>query len=68
MAVEIATNPVLRAGVPKALFQTPPHAEIIRGYQWDVTPDGTRLLYLAPTKQGAAPFRVVLNWQAALKK
>jgi eukaryotic-like serine/threonine-protein kinase len=68
MAVEIATNPVFRAGVPKSFFQTLPHAEIITTYQWDVTPDGKRILYLTPTKQGTAPFTVVLNWQAGLKK
>jgi Tol biopolymer transport system component len=68
MAVEIATSPVFRAGVPKALFQTLPHAEVITAYEWDVTPDGKRLAYLVPTKQGAAPFTVVLNWQAGLKK
>lgn len=67
MAVEIATNPVFRAGVPKALFQTPQTA-FSSAYSWDVTSDGKRFLFPAPTEQGAAPFIVVLNWQAELKK
>ena len=61
MAVEIATNPVFRVGVPKVLFQAP-------SSYWDVAPDGKRFLFTVPTQQGQAPFTVVLNWQAELKK
>jgi hypothetical protein len=39
MAVEIATSPVFRAGVPKALFQTPPSAISTTESSWDLTPD-----------------------------
>ena len=36
---------------------------------WDVTSDGKRFLMPAPSASDAsAPFTVVLNWQAALKK
>jgi eukaryotic-like serine/threonine-protein kinase len=69
MAVEITTNPVFRAGAPKALFQAPPqNAVSIISHSWDLTPDGKRFLFPAPADQGWAPFDVVLNWQAALKK
>jgi eukaryotic-like serine/threonine-protein kinase len=68
MNVEIATNPEFRAGVPKALFQTPPSAISTSDSSWDLTPDGKRFLFAVPTEQGAAPFTVVLNWRAGLKK
>jgi len=70
MAVEIATTPVFRAGVPKALFHAPPPPAVAGDLQlWDLTPDGKRFLFPAPAEQGAqAPFTVVLNWHAALKK
>jgi hypothetical protein len=69
MAVAIATSPVFQAGVPKALFQGPPQGGLPTGTQWDVTPDGKRFFFLAPAeRQSTAPFTVVLNWQAGLKK
>jgi hypothetical protein len=68
MAVEVATNPVLQAGVPKVLFGEPMTVGPSFA-QWDVTADGKRFLLPTPTAQAAqAPFTVVLNWQAALKK
>jgi serine/threonine protein kinase len=68
MAVEIATDPVFQAGVPKALFQTPPRYGELRSiwHTWDLTSDGKRFLFVVPTER--APFTVVLNWQAALLK
>jgi hypothetical protein len=67
MTVEVATNPVFRVGVPKSLFQTPVFTTDFSS--WDLTADGKRFLFLAPAAQSAqAPFTVVLNWQAALKK
>jgi Tol biopolymer transport system component len=69
MAVGIATNPVFRAGAPKALFQTSPSGVSSITYLWDLTPDGKRFLLVAPAGQaGQAPFTVVLNWRAGLKK
>ena len=69
MSVEIATNSVFQAGVPKALFRTPlPPRSAVRE-SWDVTPDGKRFLLLAPVgPSGPAPLTVVLNWQAGLNK
>jgi eukaryotic-like serine/threonine-protein kinase len=66
MVVEVSTNGVFQAGVPKALFKVPPGVLF-----WDVSPDGKRFLMAAPSATAAsaqAPFTVVLNWQSALKK
>jgi hypothetical protein len=55
---------------PKALFQAPPLISTPNAIsQWDLTADGKRFLFEALTAKSAqAPFTVVLNWQAALKK
>ena len=68
MAFQITANQPFRAGVPKALFQTP--GTLVRPFRqsWSVTTDGKRFLFLAVTEQGPAPFNVVLNWPAALQK
>jgi eukaryotic-like serine/threonine-protein kinase len=70
MAVKIATQPVFRAEVPSPLFQMPPPSSLSTyGESWDLTQDGKRFLFLAPVEQASqAPFTVVLNWQAGLKK
>ena len=73
MAVEVSTDPVFKAGIPKALFQAPLitfSSTASASYtQWDVTADGKRFLFQSTAGQFAqAPFTVVLNWQAALKK
>jgi Tol biopolymer transport system component len=60
LAVEIATNPALRAGKPQALG-------VLTFGPWDSTADGTRFLRVATTS-GPPPYTVVLNWQAGLKK
>ncbi len=63
-AVELNTTGTFQAGVPKPLFKVP--AGLVN---WDVTPDGKRFLFAAPSATGARPFfTVVLNWQAGLKK
>ncbi len=64
MSVEVSTTPVFQAGVPKRLFN--PKAA---SRYWDVTPDGRRFVIPVPVGQSsAAPYTVVLNWQAGLKK
>jgi eukaryotic-like serine/threonine-protein kinase len=63
MAVEVTSKPVFQAGTPKLLFQAP--AQPSRG-AGDFTVDGQHFLFLAP--MGQAPFTVILNWQAGLKK
>jgi len=64
MAVDIATNPKLKAGIPHPLFPMPPNA-----LDWDASADGKRFLVAVPMEESTpAPFTVVLNWQAALNK
>ncbi len=61
MTVEMAAD---RIGTPRELFRAPGI-----GTEWGVSPDGERFLVVAPTQQGAAaPFTVLLNWQAVLKR
>ncbi|HTW22927.1 MAG TPA: protein kinase [Candidatus Baltobacteraceae bacterium] len=66
MAVDISESPVFRAGVPKALFQSPPYSGYVSENHWDVTRDGQRFLFAEQNIQ--APFTVVLNWPSLLKK
>jgi eukaryotic-like serine/threonine-protein kinase len=69
MAVEIATSPAIRAGVPKALFQAPRSGLSTHFPSWDLTPDGKRFLFMVPADQTAqTPFTVVLDWPSLLKK
>jgi Tol biopolymer transport system component len=73
MAVGVQTTPKFEAGAPKALFDP----RIARGvsrdaFGYDVTADGKRFLVnttsTAPESSVAAPIKVVVNWQAALKR
>jgi Tol biopolymer transport system component len=61
----------MNAGQPgpaKPLFEAPALAPSA-STAWDVSPDGTQFLFAVPRSGGArAPFTVVLNWQAGLKK
>jgi serine/threonine protein kinase len=63
MAVTLKAGSVLQASVPRVLFQAPPRVP-----GWAPSPDGKRFLFLVPEAQEGAPFTVVLNWQAGLKK
>jgi Tol biopolymer transport system component len=64
MAVDVAAAPEFQAGTPKPLFQTPAGAIV-----GDVSADGKRFLLVSPAGPSAsAPFTVVLNWSAGLKK
>ena len=64
MAVEVIAGQEFQGGTPTPLFQTPPGAIV-----GDVTADGKRFLLVTPVGPSAsAPFTVVLNWTAGLKK
>jgi len=74
MEVDVATSPAFQAGTPKFLFQAPPLGLLpsVRT-TGKYTVDGKRFLFISSTGQGSqaqdqAPFKVVLNWQAALKQ
>src|SRR5260370_42458177 len=67
MAVPFKTGKSFEAGTPEALFS---HAA---PRSFGVTKDGQRFLMIAPvvatdSTPSVPPIRVVLNWQAALKK
>jgi eukaryotic-like serine/threonine-protein kinase len=64
MAVDIDTRHGFQAGAPRRLFTL---ASVAGG--WDIAPDAKRFLFVASPSGGrTAPFTVVLNWQAGLKK
>jgi Tol biopolymer transport system component/predicted Ser/Thr protein kinase len=66
MAVEIDASKGFQAGEPKRLFTGPP---TLLTAGWDRTPDGKRYVFAAPPDGGRpAPFTVVVNWAAALRK
>jgi hypothetical protein len=67
MAVDIDTSKGFQAGTPHRLFNAPPSAAQING--WDLAPDGKRFFFAAPPNTGRViPFTVVANWAAGLKK
>jgi Tol biopolymer transport system component/tRNA A-37 threonylcarbamoyl transferase component Bud32 len=59
----------LEFGTPAALFATVPPAGLF-AYPYDVSPDGQRILALAPAagEAGSSLLTVLINWQAGLKK
>jgi len=59
----------LEFGTPAALFAIAPPTGIF-AYPYDVSPDGQRILALAPAagEAGASLLTVLINWQAGLKK
>jgi serine/threonine protein kinase len=60
MAAEVTT----KAGIPHPLFPMPANA-----LGWDASADGKRFLVdVAVSESTPAPFTVVLNWQAGLKR
>ena len=68
MAVDLTTTPTLKAGIPKALFQTRlPSA--ISTYNWDVSADGKRFLVAtSPRDPAQSAITVVTNWPSMLTK
>jgi Tol biopolymer transport system component len=74
MAVDVTTNPVFKAGTPKALFSAPISggADTTNVTRYDVTPDGKKFLINSLTPETTAvsstPMTVVLNWEEGLKK
>jgi Tol biopolymer transport system component len=66
MAVDIDTSKGFQAGTPRRLFTAPPP---FINVGWDLTADAKRFVFVAtPNGARTAPFTVVLNWAAALKK
>ena len=55
----------LEVGTPRALFSAPTTVSMS---PYDVSPDGTRFLFIAPGEQENPALRLVVNWTAILKK
>jgi eukaryotic-like serine/threonine-protein kinase len=65
VAVDVTSDKTFQAGAPKRLFSSP--SVVASGF--DVTAGGKQFLIGAPQGTGTpAPFTVVLNWRAGLKK
>ncbi|MGD1095682.1 MAG: protein kinase, partial [Bryobacteraceae bacterium] len=70
MAVDVATTPTFKLGVPKVLFEAPfwPGGGTASRH-YAVTADGQKFLINAvPEAQGSSPITVVMNWTTALNK
>jgi Tol biopolymer transport system component len=66
MAVDIDTSKGFQAGTPRRLFNAPTPLIPVG---WDIAPDGKRFLFVTTPSGGRpAPFTVVVNWAASLKK
>ncbi len=64
MAVPIALGPTLESGAPEPLFRVETGVE-----NYDVLPDGSRFLVSTRLEQvPESPLRVLMNWDAVLKK
>jgi hypothetical protein len=75
MGLDVSTNPTFKAGVPKALFQTPVWGggSTNNVTRYDVTADDEKFLINSGPSQASGadavtPITVVLNWPALLKK
>jgi serine/threonine protein kinase len=65
-AVDVDTSKGFQAGTPRRLFGAPPP---IVGVNWTMSPDDKRFLFITTPNGGkTAPFTVMLNWAAGLKK
>ena len=66
MVVDIDTSKGFQAGTPRRLFTAPPP---LLNIGWSMTADAKRFLFITTPNGGRpAPFTVVLNWAAGLKK
>jgi len=66
MAVDVDTREGFRSGTPRRLFTAPPP---LLPVGWNVAPDGKRFLFVTTPAGGrTAPFTVVVNWAATLKR
>ena len=72
MAVDVSTTSDFRSGALRVLFTVPEafvHQSGTPGSLADISSDGKRFLFALPVQQNQAEeFKVVLNWESALKK
>jgi len=69
MAAEVTPKgSSVQVGVPRMLFQTNPTAGPTFARLYDVSPDGKRFLVSTTAEGASAPFTLVVNWTAVVKK
>jgi Tol biopolymer transport system component len=70
MVVDIVTQPELRPGRPRVLFEAPYDLAPPFGRNYDVSPDGQRFVMMMSSEPGGAPtqLHIVLNWFEELKR
>jgi Tol biopolymer transport system component/predicted Ser/Thr protein kinase len=69
MAVDVATSPNFKAGVPMPLFVAPVRFASTDQHRYAVSADGKQFLFNTDeTVTNSLPITVVLNWTAALDK
>ena len=67
MSATVATDALLRTGIPKVLFQTRANAALVN-HQYSPTSDGQRFLFIEPDEGKVEPVRVVLNLHEELER
>jgi serine/threonine-protein kinase len=70
MVVDVTTTPTFSAGKPRQLFEKPYEKSGAYWPNYDVTPDGKRLLMVKDAERPTAPAQldVVLNWFSELQQ
>jgi serine/threonine-protein kinase len=69
MAVDITTSPTVVVGKPRRLFERPYKRSSAFWPNYDVAPDGQRLLMVkGGAQEDSSRINVVLNWQEELKR
>ncbi len=70
MAVSFITEPELRVGSPKLLFEGKYFGGSLWGRNYDIAPDGTRFLMITDEGQieKSTQINIILNWSEELKR
>jgi hypothetical protein len=68
MAVDYTEQPAFSASKPRMLFEGPYIPSPRSFADYDVSPDGQRILMLKAAEQAPGQINVVLNWTADLKQ
>jgi serine/threonine-protein kinase len=67
MVVSVETQPLLKLGMPKLLFEKP-YIFDSRITQYDIHPDGNRFLMIKSEESKSNKINIVLNWFEVLKE
>jgi hypothetical protein len=67
MSVDLPSGDPVKPGMPKPLFKAPFNFRFVLWGKYAVMPDGQHFLVRVPVEH-PAPFTMLLNWPAGLKK